>query len=67
MNSFSPEIDISKLPKEARRELIDFYQFLINKYGTKTKKERKNLLKFLSTPIKVDKIIVHPRDELHER
>ena len=33
------KIDLMLLPEEARRELIDFYEFLIEKYGTKKKKD----------------------------
>ncbi len=31
------EIDLEKLPEEARKELLDFYEFLLEKYGKKRK------------------------------
>ena len=61
------EIDLSVLTKEARKMLFDFYQFLVEKYGVKKDKERPKFQKFLSSPIKVENIIVPSRDELHER
>ena len=35
------EIDFSILPEEARRELIDFYEFLLEKYVRRRKNARK--------------------------
>lgn len=38
-------IDLSILPKEAQNELLDFYHFLVERYGLKKQKlsKRKNL------------------------
>ncbi len=38
MKAASPTIDPSVLPEEARRELQDFYCFLVNKYGKRRKR-----------------------------
>ncbi len=48
-------LDISILPEEAQRELLDFYEFLVEKYGKKGKIKKYNweLLKhILPQPIK---------------
>ena len=62
------ELDFELLPKEARKELLDFYEFLLNKY-------KKHLMKDIN---KVDKDIEElswemgqklysTREELYER
>lgn len=62
------ELDFEMLPKEARKELLDFYEFLLNKY-------KKHLMKDIN---KVDKDIEElswemgqklysSREELYER
>jgi hypothetical protein len=62
------ELDFEMLPKEARKELLDFYEFLLNKY-------KKDLMKDIN---KVDKDIEElswemgqklysTREELYER
>jgi hypothetical protein len=62
------ELDFEMLPKEARKELLDFYEFLLNKY-------KKHLMKDIN---KVDKDIEElswemgqklysTREELYER
>ena len=35
MATVKQELDISVLSEEARKELVDFYQFLVGKYGKK--------------------------------
>ena len=35
------EIDIGILPEEVKRELLDFYEYLANKYGKKKLKDKK--------------------------
>ena len=42
-------IDLELLPEEARRKLVDFYEFLLNKYSINRKEcesEHKKLSKF---------------------
>jgi hypothetical protein len=62
------ELDFEMLPKEARKELLDFYEFLLNKY-------KKHLMKDIN---KVDKDVEElswemgqklysSREELYER
>lgn len=62
--------DLSKFPKQARIELMDFYEFLAQKYvgdykKINTKKER--FSQFLEHPIKITKLHSWTREELHER
>jgi hypothetical protein len=64
-------INISDLPEYARAELLDFYEFLRAKHKTCSKMDYDQksfpLSRFVSYPIKVDKIKRFSRDELHER
>jgi len=67
----SNNINISELPEFARAELLDFYEFLKAKHCIQKKDESENiessLKRFVSKPIKVDKIIKYSRDELYAR
>ena len=35
------QLDLDILPEEARKEIEDFYEFLLKKYGVKGKKSKK--------------------------
>ena len=51
------EIDLTLLPENAKKELIDFYEFLLKKYGSKEKKDTEdvNIEKFfLINEIQID-------------
>ena len=64
------DIDLSKLPNEAKKELIDFYEFLILKYSKNQNNQTEYDLKFedfFLKPIKVDRLIKSSRESLHER
>ncbi|WP_457626633.1 DUF2281 domain-containing protein [Persephonella sp.] len=56
-------IDLEKLPEEARKELLDFYEFLLQKYK---KKENKNGKKLSAIKIKT-KNFKFSREEAEER
>ena len=64
-------INISDLPEYARSELLDFYEFLRAKHKVCSKmdfgKKGFPLSRFVSNPIKVEKIKRFSRNELHER
>ena len=66
-------LDIAILPEMARIEILDFYDFLKQKYGAASEKfcgddqKTKVLGKFLKNKIKVGKIQRFKREELHER
>ncbi len=64
-------INISDLPEFAQEELLDFYEFLRAKHKLDTKEplkaQRTTLSRFISSPIKVERIKRYSRDELHER
>lgn len=62
------EIDLSILSEEAKRELIDFYYFLVDKYGRRTKvRKTTKFEKTVSNPLKVKNIIIPAREQLYER
>lgn len=66
MKRVSHEIDLSVLNSEAKRELIDFYQFLITKYKTRSVK-REKFKTLIENPLKATNIIIPTREEIHER
>ncbi|MEW6087989.1 MAG: hypothetical protein AB1498_06745 [bacterium] len=67
MGKTAVNIDLLILKEEARKELFDFYEFLIKKYGVKKVAEGDKFEKIISNPLKVDKIIIPAREELYER
>jgi hypothetical protein len=67
MNKTSEEIDLTILPDSARRELLDFYEFLIRRYGKKGKGKTTRYGRLVSKPLKVSNIVIPLREELHER
>lgn len=68
MGTTKQEIDLSILSEEAKRELIDFYCFLVGKYGRRTKiKKTKKFEKIVSNPLKIKNIIIPSREQLYER
>jgi len=42
----SKDIKIDILPEEGRKELMDFYEFLLKKYNISVSKKKRNLSKF---------------------
>jgi len=56
-------IDLDKLPKEAQKELIDFYEFLLNKY--KKRKVNKKIEEIIPKKVKSFKPL--KREEIYER
>lgn len=67
MKTTNQEIDLSILSEEAKRELIDFYFFLVDKYGRTKVKKAKKFEKLILNPLRVEKIIIPPREQLYER
>jgi hypothetical protein len=73
MAVIADRIDISILPDNAANLLIDFYDFLVERYS-KSKEESKDrresdkkFAEFISKSVEVAEIIIPPRDEIHER
>ncbi len=61
-------LDLSLLPHNARQELLDFYEFLTQKYQRSVETQDKSTFAaFLQTPIQVKKWRSYTREELHER
>ena len=68
------EIDIDILPDEVKKELLDFYEYLITKYGKKQLKLKspvKNRKLFFESvkkhSLKLPRGYKFNREELHER
>ncbi|MFI3194190.1 MAG: hypothetical protein QX195_00080 [Methylococcaceae bacterium] len=63
------QINLAGLPSQLQVELIDFYEFLIQKYhiNEKALEPEPSFKRFLDTPIQVPEIKTWTRDELHER
>jgi hypothetical protein len=64
-------INISDLPEFARTELLDFYEFLRAKHKVGSMMAAESgespLSRFISKPIKVERIMRYSRDQIHER
>jgi hypothetical protein len=56
-------INLNELPKEAQKELLDFYEFLLQKY--KKKKVKKKIEEIIPKKVKTFKPM--KRDEIYER
>jgi hypothetical protein len=65
------QLDLSILPEHAKQELRRFFQFLLTTYcgdDTETHDESTaRFAEFLQHSIDVEKIIIYPREALHER
>ena len=53
------KIDLTLLPEDARRELIDFYEFLLEKYGTRKKKDS---IKDIEETLLINKVQIDTRN-----
>ena len=61
-------LDLSLLPHNAQQELLDFYEFLTQKYQRSAETQDKSTFAaFLQKPIQVKKGRSYTREELHER
>jgi hypothetical protein len=64
-------IELNALPKKARNELIEYYEFLLNKYGQRPvlrpKKAKKSFDEFLSAPIIMEHFVMPDREARNER
>jgi len=62
------EIDIDILPQKIKRELLDFYEYLVNKYAGKKLKDKKAFFESRKTHLfKLPEGYKFNREELHER
>jgi len=72
MHKLNGSLDISSLPALAQSELVDYFEFLQQKYRSTNRHEkngndRTRFREFLAQPIKVKKITKYSRDSIHER
>jgi len=74
MKSQKNPLDLSVLPPHAKGELLDFYEFLCEKYGidnleaaSKSDRKGKRFSMFLANKINVQEINRFSRNEMHER
>ncbi|MEO2068333.1 MAG: hypothetical protein ABGX27_02330 [Desulfurobacteriaceae bacterium] len=57
------KIDLTLLPEDARRELIDFYEFLLEKYGSKySSRKGKNNIEDIKEILLIDKVQIDTRN-----
>ncbi len=72
MESRQTTLDLSGMPPHVRDELLDFYEFLCQKYGKEQKGKSielkgKAFSNFLANPVSVDQVTRFSREALHER
>ena len=64
-------IELNALPRKARNELIEYYEFLLNKYSqwpvNRTKKAKNDFEAFLSAPIIMDNFVMPDRETRNAR
>ncbi len=68
MRTIEDKIDLSLLPENARREVFDFYQFVVQRYGRIRKKSglaKKILPAEFYKPIAVKEYVSVTRDEIY--
>jgi hypothetical protein len=58
-------LDLNNLSEEARREVVDFYEFVKTKYSIKAKSKGRDLSRLI--PRKVPAFIPLSREQAHER
>lgn len=67
----SRSIELNALPRKARNELIEYYEFLLNKYSQtpviRRKKTGTDFDAFLSAPIVVAHFVMPDRELRNER
>lgn len=64
-------IELNTLPRKARNELIEYYDFIVHKYSQKhvlrPKKAKTDFTDFLSAPIIIDHFIMPDREVRNAR
>jgi hypothetical protein len=66
--STGEQLDLDILPDEAKREIKDFYEFLVRKHVTKKVKDKKYFFKSVKLhSFKFPENYKFNREELHER
>jgi len=62
------ELDMDILPEEVKKELLDYYEFLVNKYAKKRLNNKKAFFESVKThSFKLPEDYKFNREELHER
>ena len=68
MQTINQKINLEILPTEARKELIDYYEYLTNKYKREAKQSKKRLKELLSNPVGIlPDNYKFSREDAHER
>jgi hypothetical protein len=67
----SYSIELNALPRKARNELIEYYEFLLNKYSQspvlRPKRAETDFDAFLSAPIIMEHFVMPDREARNER
>ena len=67
----SYSIELNALPRKARNELIEYYEFLLNKYSQspvhRPQKAKTDFDAFLSAPIIMEHFVMPDREARNER
>lgn len=60
-------LDLSVLPQEVRKQIIEFYEYLVSKYVQPSRTTKKRFAEFVETPIKVQTMVKFKREDLYDR
>ena len=62
------QVDLKILPEEAKKEILDFYKFLLQKYQIKTHKRTKDDIDNFFDQYNLDfSCFIFDREKIHER
>jgi len=59
------QFDLEKLPEEARKEIVDFYEFLLSRYSYKKRWGKSKLPEEFYKPISREQYLVFDRKEIY--
>jgi len=60
-------LDLSGLPATERREMRDFFQFLLSKCAKKQKPVSRRFVALIDNPLTVDSLEIPSRESLYDR
>ncbi|ACN99303.1 conserved hypothetical protein [Sulfurihydrogenibium azorense Az-Fu1] len=66
MSIDSKELRLDVLPEEGKKELLDFYEFLLQKYGISVRRESKKNIKEFIGIIKLSKEPLRYQEEMRK-
>ena len=68
LETYQEQVDLTILPDEAKREVLDFYKFILQKYQIRTKSRVKDDIDNFFDKYNLDfSSFIFDREQIHER